>query len=56
MLNQRMRKLLTALCVLQIAAIIALDLPDWAAIAMLIAPIALLGDCIVTILKGRNAE
>jgi len=56
MLNRNNRRMLCAVCVLQTAAILALDLPDWAIIAMVIAPIALLVDCIVTIAKGRRAE
>lgn len=56
MLNQKTKMLLCALCVAQVAAILSLDLPAWALIAMMIAPAVLLVDCIVTIAKMRRAE
>lgn len=54
MLNRKMKGLLCALCVVQVAVILVLDLPDWAVIAMMIAPAVLLADCIVDIYRRRK--
>ena len=56
MLNRNNRRMLCAVCVLQTTVIVALDLPAWVVIAMMIAPITLFVDCIVTIVKGRKAK
>lgn len=56
MLNSTVRKILWMVCVIQIAAILLFELPDWLVIATMIAPIVLLVDYGVTFMKGRAGK